>query len=71
MNGEVISILYSLALGANALLFIPQSIKIYREKSAKNVSLITFVGFFLILVVGILYGIQKHDVYINYMIYLN
>lgn len=57
----VIEILFSLALFINALLFIPQVIKIIREKSAKSISLLTFTGFNLIQLTMMAHGLIHHD----------
>ena len=53
---ELIDVLFSLGLFANAILFIPQAIKILKTKSAKNISLITFGGINLIQLSMILHG---------------
>ena len=45
---NTIELIFSAALFFNALLFIPQAIRIFSEKSAKSISLITFVGFLFI-----------------------
>ncbi|MSP53365.1 MAG: response regulator [Gammaproteobacteria bacterium] len=45
---NLIELVFGLALFANALLFLPQIICIIKEKSAKGVSLFTFLGFLLI-----------------------
>jgi two-component system aerobic respiration control sensor histidine kinase ArcB len=58
---EVIELLFSSGLFINALLFIPQAIKIFKEKSAKSVSLSTFVGFLLIQFAVVLHGVINHD----------
>ena len=42
---HVIEFLFACALFVNALLFIPQIYRLYKEKSAKGVSLTTFGGF--------------------------
>lgn len=58
---ELISVIFSIALFINAVLFIPQAVKIFKEKSAKSISLSTFLGFLLIQFAAVLYGIIKHD----------
>lgn len=58
---NVIAILSSLGLFMNAVLFIPQSIKIYKEKDSRDVSLVTFCGFFMIMIVLVLHGIIIGD----------
>ena len=37
--------LFGMGLFVNAALFIPQAIKLFREKDSKELSLITFLGF--------------------------
>ena len=58
---KVIEILFGLALFVNAMLFIPQAIKVFKTKNGKSISLITFTGFILIQFVSVLYGLVKHD----------
>ncbi|WP_084387472.1 SemiSWEET family sugar transporter [Francisella sp. TX07-6608] len=58
---NLITFLFSIALIMNALAFIPQSINIYKNKSSKSISLITFSIFIFIQTVSILYGIIKND----------
>jgi two-component system aerobic respiration control sensor histidine kinase ArcB len=58
---NIIEITFGLALFINALLFIPQAVRIFREKSAIGVSLLTFLGFVLIQFVIILHGLIHKD----------
>ena len=58
---NIIEFIFSLALFFNALLFIPQALKIFKTKASKNISLLTFSGFLLIQLTTVLYGIIKHD----------
>lgn len=58
---HVIEISFSFAMFVNALLFIPQAVKIFKEKTAKSVSLLTFLGFLLIQLATVLHGVFKHD----------
>jgi MtN3 and saliva related transmembrane protein len=39
---------FSISLLANAILFVPQALKLYRAKTAKGVSFLTFFGFNII-----------------------
>jgi MtN3 and saliva related transmembrane protein len=57
----VIEIGFALGLLANALLFIPQIIAILKNKSAKDVSLITFLGFNVIQIFTFFHGLILHD----------
>lgn len=58
---DAIQLLFSAGLFLNALLFIPQAIQIIREKSAKGVSLLTFLGFLLIQFSIVLHGFVVKD----------
>src|ERR1700722_11354535 len=58
---HVVEFLFSFALFINALLFIPQAMRIFKEKTAKSVCLLTFFGFFLIQLATVFHGILKHD----------
>lgn len=42
---DFVELIFSCGLLFNVLLFIPQAIKVYRQKNSKNLSLITFAGF--------------------------
>lgn len=56
-----IEFFFSIALFVNAFLFIPQAIKIWQDKSAKGVSLVTFVGFLIIQFAVLLHGLINKD----------
>ncbi len=58
---HIIGFLFGLGLFVNAFLFIPQGIKLYRTKDAKDLSKITFVGFCIIQILAILYGLIHND----------
>lgn len=58
---EIIEGIFGAALFINALLFVPQSVRIIKEKSAKGVSLTTFLGLLLIQVAIILHAIIVGD----------
>lgn len=58
---KIIEILFGLSLFLNAMLFIPQALRIYKNKSAQSISLVTFIGFMFMQVISILYGIVKND----------
>ena len=62
MHGQALSdIFYGAALFVNAFLFLPQAWKIYKNKSAKDASLITFGGFNLIQLLGFINGLHHLD----------
>lgn len=52
---------FSLGLLVNALLFIPQIVTILKNKAAKEVSLITFLGFNIIQLFTLLHGLIVQD----------
>ena len=57
----IIEIGFSLSLLVNALLFVPQAIKLYRLKNATGLSLLTFAGFNVIQLFVILHGFLQKD----------
>jgi MtN3 and saliva related transmembrane protein len=61
MMQELVAWLFGLGLVVNGALFVPQAIRIWRSRSAKDVSLITFGGFNLLQVIGIVHGTFQHD----------
>lgn len=58
---EFVAVLFGLGLVGNALLFVPQALAVWRKKSDEGVSLITFGGFSILQVVGILHGVFQQD----------
>ena len=58
---ELISVLFSMALFFNAMLFIPQAIKILKTKNVAGLSLFTFIGFCVTQLLAIIYGVLQHD----------
>jgi MtN3 and saliva related transmembrane protein len=63
---QCIAVLFGLGLLGNAALFVPQVIAVYRKKSDEGISLITFAGFSILQIVGILHGLYQHDPSITY-----
>lgn len=57
----VIEFGFSISLLANALLFIPQIISIFKKKSAEGLSLVTFLGFNIIQIFTLCHGLSTHD----------
>jgi MtN3 and saliva related transmembrane protein len=53
--------IFGLGLLGNALLFVPQALAVWRKKTDEGVSLITFGGFSILQVVGIVHGAYEHD----------
>jgi MtN3 and saliva related transmembrane protein len=61
---EIVAYLFGAGLLVNAGLFIPQALKIFKTKSAKEVSLMTFAGFNILQFIGILHGVLQGDPYL-------
>ena len=58
---EIVAVIFGLGLGCNALLFVPQVLALWRKKSDEGISLITFGGFSVLQMVGIVHGLFQHD----------
>jgi MtN3 and saliva related transmembrane protein len=58
---DIVAILFGLGLVVNGLLFIPQTIALWRKKSDEGVSLLTFGGFNILQAIGIVHGVYQHD----------
>jgi MtN3 and saliva related transmembrane protein len=58
---DFIEFMFGLSMFFNALIFIPQAIKIYKTKNAGGLSLATFIGFNVIQVFIILHGYIRED----------
>jgi MtN3 and saliva related transmembrane protein len=58
---ELVAVIFGLGLGCNALLFVPQVLALWRKKSDEGISLVTFGGFSVLQVVGVVHGLFQHD----------
>jgi MtN3 and saliva related transmembrane protein len=58
---EIVAVIFGLGLGCNALLFVPQVLAVWRKKSDEGISLVTFGGFSILQVIGIIHGLYQHD----------
>lgn len=58
---DVIDYIFGAALFLNAILFIPQAVRIFKEKTSEGVSLITFFGFLAIQLAIIFHAAISHD----------
>jgi MtN3 and saliva related transmembrane protein len=58
---ELVTVIFGLGLVGNALLFVPQAIALWRKKTDEGASLVTFGGFSVLQVVGIVHGVYEHD----------
>jgi len=58
---EIVTFVFGLALLGNAALFVPQAIAVWRKKSDEGISLVTFGGFCILQVIGVVHGFYEHD----------
>jgi MtN3 and saliva related transmembrane protein len=58
---QIVAIVFGLGLFGNALLFVPQALAIWRKKTDEGISLITFGGFCLLQVIGVVHGLYEQD----------
>jgi MtN3 and saliva related transmembrane protein len=58
---EIVAVVFGLGLVCNALLFVPQVLAVWRKKTDEGISLITFGGFSILQVIGIVHGLYQHD----------
>ncbi len=58
---EIVAFVFGLALLGNAALFVPQAIAVWRKKSDEGISLVTFGGFCILQVIGVVHGFYEHD----------
>lgn len=58
---QIVAVIFGLGLGCNALLFVPQVLAVWRKKSDEGISLITFGGFSVLQVIGIVHGVYQQD----------
>lgn len=61
MLEHFIEVFFSIGMFVNAVLFIPQAIRLYQKKNSEDVSLITFAGFNAINFFTVLHGVLRHD----------
>lgn len=61
---DIIAVIFGMGLMANAGLFVIQAVKIVKNKSAKGVSTVTFAGFSILQITGILHGYFQNDMYL-------
>jgi MtN3 and saliva related transmembrane protein len=63
---EIVAVIFGLGLLVNAALFVPQINRIIRAKSSEGVSFLTFAGFSVLQITGILHGYFQNDRYLMY-----
>jgi MtN3 and saliva related transmembrane protein len=61
-----IDLIFGFAMFLNAVLFIPQFIKLYKTKDSSSLSLITFAGFNFIQIATVLHGYLYKDYILMY-----
>jgi MtN3 and saliva related transmembrane protein len=57
----IVELMFGLGMFINAMLFVPQAIKVYRTQNAKSLSKIMFLGFNAIQIFTILHGYINGD----------
>lgn len=58
---QFVAVVFGLGLVCNALLFVPQVLAVWRKKTDEGISLITFGGFSVLQIIGIIHGLYEHD----------
>ena len=58
---QIVAIVFGLGLICNALLFVPQALAVWRRKSSKDVSLVTFAGFNVLQIIAVIHGAYQRD----------
>jgi MtN3 and saliva related transmembrane protein len=58
---EIVAIIFGFGLLCNALLFLPQVLAAARKKTDEGISLVTFGGFSVLQVIGVVHGVYQRD----------
>jgi MtN3 and saliva related transmembrane protein len=58
---QFVAWIFGIGLIGNALLFVPQALAVWRKKSDEGVSLVTFGGFGVLQILGVVHGFYEHD----------
>jgi MtN3 and saliva related transmembrane protein len=58
---EIVAVVFGFGLLCNALLFVPQVLAVCRKKTDEGISLITFGGFSVLQVIGVVHGVYQRD----------
>jgi MtN3 and saliva related transmembrane protein len=58
---QIVAVIFGIGLLGNALLFVPQAMAVWRKKTDEGVSLVTFGGFCLLQILGVIHGFYEHD----------
>jgi MtN3 and saliva related transmembrane protein len=62
---QLVAWLFGAGMVANALLFIPQALAIWRKKTAEGVSVLTFAGFNAMQLIAVLHSYFQGDWYLG------
>ncbi|HLX54634.1 MAG TPA: PQ-loop domain-containing transporter [Aquella sp.] len=67
---NIIEFIVGIGVFINAILFIPQIVKLIKWKSAESISLLTFIGFDIINMLLVIHGLIRHDniLFFGYML---
>jgi len=57
---EAVAFIFGLGMVLNAALFVPQAVHLWRTKTAKGVSILSFAGFNTLQGIGALHGYFQH-----------
>lgn len=58
---EFVAVIFGAGLFINSILFVPQILRLWKTKDAKDISLVTFSGFWILQLFSVLYGFTRHD----------
>jgi MtN3 and saliva related transmembrane protein len=58
---QLVAWIFGVGLIGNALLFVPQALAVWRKKTDEGISLLTFGGFSVLQILGIVHGLYEHD----------
>lgn len=58
---QIVAVIFGVGLIGNALLFVPQAIAVWRKKTDEGISLVTFGGFCILQILGVIHGAYEHD----------
>ncbi len=58
---QIVAWLFGMGLVSNIGLFLPQAVKIWKAKSSKHVSFVTFAGFNILQAVALLHAYLQRD----------
>lgn len=61
-----VEFVFGMCLLFNAIVFIPQAVKVYKTKDVNGLSLTTFIGFNIVQIFTMLHGVINHDLMLVY-----